>query len=128
MKKLLSPVLVLVLCAGSQIACNTVKPVKLEPINCAELVTAEKANDALAKAQIVRIAARDTVATLYPVVLDANQVREYDTRIDTPFTDTYRKARKFIDDGHLNQFSEMCEAFAQLVNQLIPIAQKGGVQ
>lgn len=91
------------------------------PESCGKIVTTEVANKTLADAQIVRIAARDTVADLYPILLDDDAVRRFDETLDKPFTSLYRRARKLIDEGRLDQFRDVCVEFLAYANDLLLI-------
>ncbi len=127
MKKLiLALTLIAFVTTGCGTATTAIQKIEITTIDCAAITTPAKANEALANAQVVRIAARDLVAALYPSVLDAAAVRTFDEKIDRPFTDTYRSARTFVDSGQMLAFRGICEALKATVDALIPVVKGGG--
>jgi hypothetical protein len=105
-----------------------VPKVEVQSIDCGAITSAEKANEALANAQVIRIGARDFVASLYPSVIDKAAVELFDEKLDKPLTNLYRRGRKFVDSGQLEDFRGMCEALKATVDALLPVVKGGGGQ
>lgn len=111
---------------GTQVS-QVVQKIELQPVDCAAITSPATANDALIRAQVVRIAGRDLVAALYPSVMNADAVRAYDEKIDRPFTEAYARARELVDAGLLDGFKAMCDQLAGALDALLPVI-NGGVQ
>jgi hypothetical protein len=90
----------------------------------ASIVTAEKANEALVKAQAVRVLARDTIASAVAAkVPGADRAAEVFDVGDRIFTEGYRRCRLAIQSGDLERFRQVYGVLRDVALKLADLAQ-----